>query len=63
MSPTQIPAGTPCRTINTDGSDVGNCLFLGLDIKENRWHYHVLKDEQAQYLNVSNFTLIPLEIE
>ena len=63
MSPTQIPAGTPCRTIDSNGSDVGNCLFLGLDVFDNRWHYLVLKDEKTQHLKVGMWTLIPLELE
>lgn len=60
MSPNKIPEGTPCRTIDSNGSEVGNCLFLGLDIQLNRWHYHVLIDEKLEYLPVGYWTLIPL---
>ena len=62
MSPKQIPAGTLCRTIDSDGSDVGKCLFLGLDTfdKQGQWHYLVLKDEKTQHLKVGKWTLIPL---
>ena len=62
MSPNKIPVGTPCRTIDSNGYDVGNCLFLGLDIfgKQNQWHYQVLKDEKTQHLQVGKWTLIPL---
>jgi hypothetical protein len=62
MSPTQIPVCTPCRIIDINGSDVGNCLFLGLEIfgKQSLWHYHVLKGEKTQHLQVGTWTLVPL---
>jgi hypothetical protein len=60
VSPLQIPPGSPCRIIDVNGDEVGNCLFTELEIFENRWHYVVLWKDKLQQLDVSNFTLIPL---